>query len=132
MIALLADIQFEVKDKEEQWLKALQAQDAGAVSELLHDEFTSTSARSTGEVLRKREYIATVPQLKVCEYQLKNVSVYNVGSVVVVKARLICDSKFGNLDLHDDLLITDVWLKIDDRWMAITRHASRTPNEQRV
>lgn len=117
----------EAEAHEKEWLDALQVHDSAALSNLLHEEFTSTSARYAGEILRKRNYIEEALRMKICNYQIRNVTVYEVELVVVVKARLTCNSKFNDQEIHDDLLITDVWLRNGNAWSALTRHASRLP-----
>ncbi len=92
----------------------------------LHDEFTSTSARSS-DVVDKREYLASIPRLEIRECQLRDVSVRSIENVGIVKARLICESTAADLDIHDDLLITDVWIKAGNLWKVVTRHASCRP-----
>ena len=67
------------------------------MSELLHDGFTSTSVRSMGDVIGKREYVASARRLKVCDYEMRDFSVHAFANVAVVKARLTCDSKVGRL-----------------------------------
>ena len=57
MATLQVNTESELEYNESLWLKALQDQDDAAVSEILHDEFTSTSARSS-DVVDKREYLA--------------------------------------------------------------------------
>lgn len=57
MATLQVKTESELEHNESLWLKALQDQDDAAVSEILHDEFTSTSSRSS-DVVDKREYLA--------------------------------------------------------------------------
>lgn len=104
---LQVNIESELEHNESLWLNALRDQDDEAVSEILHDEFTSTSARSS-DVLDKREYLASIPQLHIRQCQLRDVSVHCIENVGIVKARLICDSTAGDREIHDDLLITRV------------------------
>lgn len=52
---------------------------------ILHDEFTSTSARSSGEILSKQDYIAAASELQVCDHELQNLQVWPVDHVAVVK-----------------------------------------------
>jgi hypothetical protein len=117
----------ELVQQERSWVIALQKHDSAALSRLLHDEFSSTSARSTGEILRKREYIEAALRMTICNYEIRDVTVYEVAQTAVVKARLICNSNFNGHDIHDDLLITDVWLRSGENWSAVTRHASQIP-----
>ncbi len=124
MSTLASDIRVQLERCELSWVQALQKQDAVELNRLLHDEFTSTPARSKGEVVRKREYIASASEVQVCDYELRDSTVSQSDNVAVFKARLICHSKFGGRHLDDDLLITDVWVRVGDAWLALTRHAS--------
>jgi hypothetical protein len=117
----------DVGELEELWLEALKQQNLTVLDELLHEQFTSTSARSIGEVIRKKEYLAAATQLQVCDYDIADQVISAIEDVAVVKQRLSCHSKYQELDIHDDLLVTDVWVKSGDRWVAITRHASHLP-----
>lgn len=121
---LQAGIEMEIEQHEVAWLAALKDQNSRRLAILLHDEFTSTSARSSGEVLRKPEYLSAALQMRICDYELWNVKIYPIDDLAVVKARLICHSEFWNRSIHDDLLITDVWLRTTDGWKAVTRHSS--------
>ncbi len=127
-MSLGVDVLFQVEHREREWLRALERQDATAVSQLLHDEFTSTSARSSGEVIGKHEYVSAVRDLTLCRYELRDIVTRQVGDIAVFKARLICDSTFAQSEIHDDLLVTDVWVKERNRWLVLTRHASPVPN----
>ena len=127
MATLQVKTESELEHNESLWLKALQDQDDAAVSEILHDEFTSTSSRSS-DVVDKREYLASIPQLYIRECQLQDVPVHCIENVGIVKARLICDSTAGDREIYDDLFITDVWMKSGNAWKVVTRHASSVPD----
>ena len=114
----------EVENCEIQWLNALQQHDIDALFELLHPDFTSTPARSSGEVLSRSEYLWQVPHVNICRYELRDFAIGQVDHTAVVKARLICDCTFGKAKIHDDLLITDVWVEVDHRWRALARHST--------
>ena len=124
MQATTLELGTEIEECERAWLVALERQDLSALNVLLHPEFTSTSARSEGELLRKAQYISASSRLKVCNHQIRDIQVFTIENVAIAKARLICSSKFRDQNIHDDLLITDVWLRVGHGWQVVTRHAS--------
>ncbi len=126
-VALERTLQQEIVGRERSWIKALRRKDTDKLDHLLHDEFTSTPARSAGEVLGKTDYIEAARHVHVAACKMEILQVQTIGQdLMVVKARLHCISENEAVRVCDDLLITDVWLSdTDDQWRAITRHVSK-------
>lgn len=126
----LTDVPLDLERHEREWLRALQERDFAVLREILHDEFTSTSARSSGEVLHKQDYLSAAEDVRLCDHEMTDLQICPLDGVVVVKGRLKCHSKFQDRDIHDDLLITDVWICDMNRWKALTRHASHVSSSK--
>src|SRR5215469_553281 len=109
---------------EEDWMKAVAQKDQEALKRLMADEFTLTSAYSTGDVITRDEFLKNIQSVKQNELSFYNASVSIYGDVAVLKARIKDNYTINGEDRSGDYLITDVWVKRDGHWQVVTRHSS--------
>jgi ketosteroid isomerase-like protein len=109
---------------EEDWMKAVARKDVDALNRFMADEFTLTSAYSTGNVITKEEFIKNIQSVKQNELSFYNATLGIYGDVAILKARIKDNYTMNGEDRSGDYLITDVWVKRDGRWQIVTRHSS--------
>jgi ketosteroid isomerase-like protein len=118
-------VEQELVKLENEWARAWQQPDEEALDALLGDDFTLVSERSKGEVVSKRQYIATMVKLARGDgYSFAKLSVRVFGEAAVVNAYIQQTATFAGNDWSGDFLVTDVWVKRANRWQAVARHVS--------
>jgi ketosteroid isomerase-like protein len=110
---------------EQSWVDAIAKHDEAAIRNLLADEFTLTSAFSTGDLINKDQFIKNfMHAISGMSATFQDFLVRTYGDVAVVKFRSNSNYTFNGEDRSGDYLITDVWVKRGGRWQVVTRHAT--------
>ena len=123
-----ADIRQQITQLEQDWMDAWKRRDAAALDGFLAEEFTLTSALSTGDLIDKTQWIDLALRAYECEsFGFPRILVRAYGDVAVVNALYRQKATANGQDWSGDFLITDVWVKRGGRWQVVTRHSSR-PN----
>ena len=113
---------------EREWRDALCAKDIERLRVLIHPRFTLIGTRSTGpftmsrddwlEAIQKRELISI-------DLDIKDALAFEDVMVGTVEAKWRV-SYLGRA-IEDSVLLTDVWVCVDDRWQVVRRHSSPMP-----
>jgi ketosteroid isomerase-like protein len=119
-------VEQELVKLENEWARAWQLPDPGALESILGDDFTLTSSRSKGEITNKRQYIdSTLKLVRGDGFSFEKLNVRIYGDTAVINAQFQQTATFAGHDWSGDFLITDVWVKRGGRWQVVARHASR-------
>jgi ketosteroid isomerase-like protein len=127
--AFPADVQ-QFVGLEQDWMKAVAVHDQDALKRFMADEFTLTSAYSSGDLVTKDQFIKNVQSVNQKEISFHDASVKIYGDVAVLKARITDNYIMNGEDRSGDYLITDVWVKRDGQWQVVTRHSSVPMKQQ--
>ena len=113
---------------EREWRDALCAKDIERLRVLIHPKFTLIGTRSTGpftmsrddwlEAIQKRELISI-------DLDIKDAVVFDEIMVGTVEAKWRV-SYLGRA-IEDCVLLTDVWVRDEERWQVVRRHSSPIP-----
>lgn len=113
---------------EREWRDALCAKDIDRLRTLIHPRFTLIGTRSIGpftmsrdewlEAIQKRELISI-------DLDIKDALAFEDVMVGTVEAKWRV-SYLGRA-IEDSVLLTDVWVCVDDRWQVVRRHSSPMP-----
>ncbi|HEU4809687.1 MAG TPA: nuclear transport factor 2 family protein [Sphingomicrobium sp.] len=113
---------------EREWRDALCAKDIERLRVLIHPRFTLIGTRSTGpftmsrddwlEAIQKRELISI-------DLDIKDAVVFDQIMVGTVEAKWRV-SYLGRA-IEDCVLLTDVWVRDEERWQVVRRHSSPIP-----
>ncbi len=119
-------VEQELVKMENEWARAWQLPDPGALENILGDDFTLTSSSSKGEITNKRQYIdSTLKLVRGDGFSFEKLNVRIYGDTAVINAQFQQTATFAGHDWSGDFLITDVWVKRGGRWQVVARHASR-------
>ncbi|HVR09815.1 MAG TPA: nuclear transport factor 2 family protein [Thermoanaerobaculia bacterium] len=119
-------IEQELVKMENEWARAWQLPDPGALENIVADDFTLTSSRSKGETTNKRQYIdSTLKLVRGDGFSFERMNVRIYGDTAVINAQFQQTATFAGQDWSGEFLITDIWVKRDGRWQVVARHASR-------
>jgi ketosteroid isomerase-like protein len=115
---------------ERQWRDALCAKDMDLLKTLIHPRFTLIATRSSGpftmcrdewlEAIEKRELVSI-------DLEITDAAVFDQVMVGTVEAKWRV--KYLGRLVEDCVMLTDVWVREDDRWRVIRRHSSPLPGE---
>jgi hypothetical protein len=124
----LADNRNVIGALEREWRDALCAKDIERLRVLIHPKFTLIGTRSTGpftmsrddwlEAIQKRELISI-------DLDIKDAVVFDEIMVGTVEAKWRV-SYLGRA-IEDCVLLTDVWVRDEERWQVVRRHSSPIP-----
>jgi ketosteroid isomerase-like protein len=108
---------------EQEWAKAIVAKDAAAVGRLLADDFKGTSenvlyskADAIGDVRGDTTYDAL---------ELTNIDVRVFGDTAIATMDQTERGKHGGEAFSGHYLFTNVWVKRNGQWQAVSSHGSR-------
>jgi ketosteroid isomerase-like protein len=119
-------VEQELVKMENEWARAWQLPDPGALETIVGDEFTLTSSSSKGEITNKRQYIdSTLKLVRGDGFSFEKLNVRIYGDTAVINAQFQQTATFAGHDWSGEFLLTDVWVKRNGRWQVVARHASR-------
>jgi hypothetical protein len=94
----------------------------GTINRLLADDFSGTT---DDQIYSKADAIEDVKNGTHESLDLDNIKVRLFGDAAVVTMGQNEKSRHGNQDFSGHYLFTDVWVKKNGQWFAITSHGSR-------
>ena len=113
---------------EQEWRDALCRKDMDKLASLIHPDFVLIGTRSTGPFMMSREeWLDAIQRREVVgiELDVREATVLNEVMVGTVQAKWRL--KYLGRVIEDCVLLTDVWVKVDNRWQAIRRHSTPAP-----
>jgi len=115
----------EVRALEIRWAEAVRDRDIRFLERLLAPEFTLTTGRMPNPVRGREEYLEiTESRYEVSEFEFESIDVLDYGDAAVVRSRYRQRGSMDGADRSQPFLITDVFARIEGRWLAVTRHIS--------
>ena len=116
---------------ESEWRDALCSKDMARLRSLMHPDFVLIGTRATGPFLMHRdEWLDAIQRRDVdaIEFDVRDATALNNVMLGTVHARWRL--KYLGRIIEDCVLLTDVWVKEGDRWVAIRRHSTPAPAGQ--
>ena len=116
---------------ESEWRDALCSKDMARLRSLMHPDFVLIGTRATGPFLMHRdEWLDAIQRrdVETIEFDVRDATALNNVMLGTVHARWRL--KYLGRIIEDCVLLTDVWVKEGDRWVAIRRHSTPAPAGQ--
>lgn len=108
------------------WMEAVKLRDPLKLRQLLAADFTESSAAKKDSPLGKKQYVASaLHELTLRSYQFDKLSVRVYPNTVVVDASFSQQASIGEEPWNGSFILTDVWIKQNGSWKAVSRHLSR-------
>ena len=120
-----------IESLEGEWRDALCKKDSARLRALLHPDFVLIGTRATGPFLMHRdEWLDAIQRrdVETIEFDVRDATALNNVMLGTVHARWRL--KYLGRIIEDCVLLTDVWVKEGDRWVAIRRHSTPAPAGQ--
>ena len=116
---------------EREWRDALCSKDMERLRALVHPDFVLIGTRSTGPfTMHRDDWLDAIQRREVdsIDVEVKDATVLEQVMIGTVMARWRL--KYLGRIIEDCVLLTDVWVKDGDRWVAIRRHSTPAPAGQ--
>jgi ketosteroid isomerase-like protein len=111
----------------EEWMSAITTRDRAALEAFLAPEFRLTSVRSDQWIGRDQWLELAMNAVEMESFTVEAMEVAIFGDTAVVWARVNQRARVAGDDWSDHFMLTDVWVRRDDRWQVVARHTSRPP-----
>jgi hypothetical protein len=116
----------EIRRREHEWMDAWQRRDMQAAAGILGDEFTLTSSLSSGELMTKPQWLSGAASTHTCEsFRFDRIDVRVYGESALANVWYNQTATVRGKDWSGDFLMSDLWVRRDERWQVVARHASR-------
>ena len=113
---------------EREWRDALCAKDVDRLRTLIHPRFVLIGTRSTGPfILTRDEWLDAIQKRELISIDLdiRDAVIFDQVMVGTIEAKWRV--KYLGGEIEDCVLLTDVWVKDDERWKVVRRHSSPAP-----
>jgi ketosteroid isomerase-like protein len=116
------DIQQTITRLEHEWVAAILAKDPAAIDRLLAADFVGTT---NDQKYFKDDAIADVKTGTHESVELNDLEVRVFGNTAIATMSQNEKSRHGNEDFNGKYLFTDVWVRTNGQWHAVSSHGSR-------
>jgi ketosteroid isomerase-like protein len=116
---------------EREWRDALCGKDMERLRSLMHRDFVLIGTRASGPFLMHRDdWLDAIQRREVetIEFDVRDATAFDNVMIGTVHARWRL--KYLGRVIEDCVLLTDVWVKEEGRWVAIRRHSTPAPAGQ--
>ena len=113
---------------EREWRDALCAKDVDRLRTLIHPRFVLIGTRSTGPfILTRDEWLDAIQKRELISIDLdiRDAVIFDQVMIGTIEAKWRV--KYLGGEIEDCVLLTDVWVKDDERWKVVRRHSSPAP-----
>lgn len=113
---------------EREWRDALCAKDMDRLKSLIHPRFVLIGTRSTGPfVLSRDEWLDAIQKRELISIDLDIQDAVVLPEVMIGTIAAKWRVKYLGGEIEDCVLLTDVWVRDDNRWKVVRRHSSPAP-----
>ena len=118
-----SDAEIEIPTLERLWMDAWKKKDRAVCERILAEDFLLTSAR--GVLMPKSEWLdAAMGPFSCEEFEWDEIRVRPFGDVAIVHAKARQRASVSGQDWSGLVLLTDVWVRRDERWQIVSRHGT--------
>ena len=126
-----SDAETKIPALERLWMDAWKNRDRTVCERILADDFLLTSAR--GVLMPKDEWLdAAMGPFSCEEFEWEEIRVRPFGDVAIVHAKARQRASVSGQDWSGLFLLTDVWVRRDERWQIVSRHGTGPLKDQRA
>ena len=118
---------------ERQWRDALCAGDMELLRSLIHPRFVLIGTRASGPFTMTRdEWLEAIQRRELVSIKLTVEDATVLDQVMVGTVHAKWCVKYLGREIEDVVLLTDVWVRENDRWQVVRRHSSPVPGTHRL
>lgn len=118
----------DVRDLEREWRDALIAKDEATLRRLIHPQYKLVGIRSTGSVaVNLEQWIEALKRMDIVSLEVRVTECVALDNVIVATVDAQWQVRYMGQLIDERVLLTDVWVRIDETWQVVRRHSSPVP-----
>ena len=118
----------DVRDLEREWRDALIAKDEATLRRLIHPQFKLVGIRSTGSVaVNLEQWIEALKRMDIASLEVRVTECVALDNVIAATVDAQWRVRHMGQLIDERVLLTDVWVRVDDSWQVVRRHSSPVP-----
>ena len=118
----------DVRDLEREWRDALIAKDEATLRRLIHPQYKLVGIRSTGTVaVNLEQWIEALKRMDIVSLEVRVTECVALDNVIVATVDAQWQVRYMGQLIDERVLLTDVWVRVDDSWQVVRRHSSPVP-----
>ena len=118
----------DIRELERQWRDALFVKDEAQLRKLIHPQFKLVGIRSTGTVaVSLEDWLVALQKMDLISLEVRVMDSVRIDATIVATVDAQWKLRFMGHAIDERVLLTDVWVKTDDRWQVVRRHSSPVP-----
>lgn len=118
----------DVRDLEREWRDALIAKDEATLRRLIHPQFKLVGIRSTGSVaVNLDQWIEALKRMDIVSLEVRVTECVALENVIVATVDAQWQVRYMGQLIDERVLLTDVWVRLDETWQVVRRHSSPVP-----
>lgn len=112
-------------EQERKLLEAVKQRDHAALNQLLARDLTVAGINLTGQKSDKSNYIDWAQKsFELKSYDIEKITVRVYDKIAVATVRYKQQATVATVASNGDFVATDVWIKRDNQWQAVSHHVS--------
>ena len=124
----MAADQADVRDLERQWRDALFAKDEATLRRLIHPQFKLVGIRSTGTVaVGLEDWLVALRKMDLISLEVRVMDSVRLDQTIVATVDAQWKLRFMGHAIDERVLLTDVWVLVEEGWQVVRRHSSPVP-----
>ena len=118
----------DVRDLEREWRDALIAKDEATIRRLIHPQFKLVGIRSTGSVaVNLEQWVEALKRMDIASLEVRVTECVALDNVIVATVDAQWQVRYMGQLIDERVLLTDVWVRVNDGWQVVRRHSSPVP-----
>lgn len=114
----------QVVARAQQWQRAIEERDVQAAGRILDDDFSLVLVWPTVSVLGRSEWLRTLPDYRVHEYEIEDRIVDSTDDLALIVQRVRMTTSVAGIDRDGTFVISDVWRRQNGTWRVWRRHST--------
>ena len=118
----------DVTTLEGEWRDALLQKDEDALRRLIHPQYKLVGIRSTGSVaVDLEQWIAALRRMDIAALEVRVTDCVALDNVIIATVDAQWKVRYLGQPIDERVLLTDVWVREENRWRVVRRHSSPVP-----
>lgn len=118
----------DVVTLESEWRDALLSKDETALRRLIHPRFKLVGIRSTGSIaVDLEQWIVALRRMDIASLDVRVIDCVALDNVIVATVDAQWKVRYLGQPIDERVLLTDVWVREEERWRVVRRHSSPVP-----
>ena len=118
----------DVATLEGEWRDALLQKDEVTLRRLIHPQYKLVGIRSTGSVaVDLEQWIAALRRMDIAALEVRVTDCVALDNVIIATVDAQWKVRYLGQPIDERVLLTDVWVREENRWRVVRRHSSPVP-----